>query len=564
MTRCAIYARYSSDLQRDTSIDDQVRRCEEYAQKNGWTVVSRFADKAISGADVAGRQQLQALMQEARAGNFDRLIVDDTSRLGRNLPQVRTLIDQLEYFDIQFSAVAQQIDSTHESSRQLLTLNCFMDEQYIVGLRDKVHRGQEGRALAGFNPGGKCFGYRNVPLEDASRLGKYGRPRVLGVQLEVIPSEAETIRRMYEMFAGGYGLSRIAKQLNAEGILSPQPARNRALRAWCPSSIRSMLHNERYRGVFVWNRTRKRKNPETGLKTSRPRPTGDSRRVSVPSWRIIPDELWDAVAARFSDVKRTGVSRLGGFARSERSKKYLFSGLLRCGHCNSRMVIVSGQGVRGYSKYGCPSHRNRGVCTNALTIRRDRLEKQLIAAIQEKLLTPTLLEKALRAFEQSLEKRLTALRREADDGADLRETKERLKQEASRIADAIAVTGHSQTLIERLQMLERKIAETETRERRSKSVVQRPSVDELRRFVRERIGNLNQLVEGDPERARTTFAKHLPLIVLTPSNRDGGPVFEVSGSWKLVPEGDALQVVARDGIEPPTPAFSGPRTPKSI
>jgi DNA invertase Pin-like site-specific DNA recombinase len=283
MTRCAIYARYSSDLQRDTSIDDQVRRCEEYAQKNGWIVIMVFADRAISGADVAGRQQLQALMQEARRRNFDRLIVDDTSRLGRNLPQVRTIIDQLEYLDIQFSAVAQQIDSTHESSRQLLTLNCFMDEQYIVGLRDKVHRGQEGRALAGFNPGGKCFGYRNVAVEDASRTGKYGRPRVLGVQLEVIPSEAEVIRRIFEMFAGGYGLSRIAKQLNSEGVLSPQPARNRTLRAWCPSSIRSMLLNERYRGVSVWNRTRKRKNPETGLKTSRPRPVEDARRVLVSS-----------------------------------------------------------------------------------------------------------------------------------------------------------------------------------------------------------------------------------------------------------------------------------------
>ena len=76
----------------------------------------------------------------------------------------------------------------------------------------------------------------------------------------------------------------------------------------------------------------------------------------------------------------------------------------------------------------------------------------------------------------------------------------------------------------------------------------------------ERLSFLAELAQSDPERAKAAFSKHLPSIVLTPIPRATGPVFEASGSWKLIPEDDAMVVVARDGIEPPTPAFSGQRS----
>jgi hypothetical protein len=66
----------------------------------------------------------------------------------------------------------------------------------------------------------------------------------------------------------------------------------------------------------------------------------------------------------------------------------------------------------------------------------------------------------------------------------------------------------------------------------------------------ERVSVLAQLAQSDPELAKVAFSKHLASIVLTPTLRDTGPVFEASGSWKLIPEDDALVVVARDGIEP--------------
>jgi site-specific DNA recombinase len=152
---------------------------------------------------------------------------------------------------------------------------------------------------------------------------------VIGVQLEIVEDEAAIVRRIFELFEGGSGLGQIAKRLNAEGIPSPQLPRNRLVRAWCPSSFRRMLKNERDRGTIVWNRTQKRQNPETGRKSSRPRPATEWRHTSVPGWRIVPEPLWESVQARFRDVTRagiTGIARAGGLARSENSRKCLFSG----------------------------------------------------------------------------------------------------------------------------------------------------------------------------------------------------------------------------------------------
>ena len=293
------------------------------------------------------------------------------------------MVERLPFRGVGVIFVSQGIDTLEKTARQLVTLHGMMDEQFLVGLADKVHRGQEGRVLKGLHPGGKCYGYINVPIEDPTRQGKYGRPAVAGVELTIHAEQAEVVRRIFRMYADGAGLAQIAKTLNEERVQAPQPPRTRPMQAWCPSSIREMLRNERYRGVQVWNRTEKARNPETGRKVSKDRPKDQWMRVEVPEWRIVPEELWNAAHARIADVnQRFGAARLGGLNRTEKSRSYLFSGLLVCGACGSRIVIISGQGKRGYVKYGCPSHRYRGVCANALTIRQDRLEQQLVVALE--------------------------------------------------------------------------------------------------------------------------------------------------------------------------------------
>ena len=316
--RCAIYARYSSDLQRDSSIDDQIRRCRAYAESQGWSVVEEHVvfDEAVSGASLSKRRSLESLLEhsELTSRPFDRILIDDTSRLSRNIEDALRVISTLKFYGVFVTAVSQRIDSKDKSSRQLLTLQGIIDEQYLEGLADKVHRGQEGQVRKGLHPGGRCYGYNNVPIEDPARKEKYGRPAVSGVRLQVNDDQAETIRRIFRLYADGVGLASIAKELNAEGVPAPQPPRTRDSRGWCTSSIQAILRNERYRGVFLWNRTQKVRNPKTGRSVSRPRPESEWLRVDVPDWRIVDEQLWNAAHQRIHLNKRLGASRCGGLA----------------------------------------------------------------------------------------------------------------------------------------------------------------------------------------------------------------------------------------------------------
>ena len=158
--RCAIYARYSSDLQREASIEDQVRKCREHADRQGWAILDEYVrfDEAVSAASIAGRDALQNLIDEAKKTPrpFDRLLVDDTSRLARNIEDALRVTEILKFYGVYVTSVSQGIDSQHKTGRQLLTLHGMMDEQFLVGLADKVHRGQEGRVLKGLVAGGRC------------------------------------------------------------------------------------------------------------------------------------------------------------------------------------------------------------------------------------------------------------------------------------------------------------------------------------------------------------------------------------------------------------------------
>jgi site-specific DNA recombinase len=562
--RCAIYARYSSDLQRESSLEDQIRKCRAFADPKGWATEDSYvrSDHEISGAALAGRSALESLLADAKRHPrpFDRILIDDTSRLARNVADALKMVETFKYYGVGVTFVSQGIDTLDKMARQLVTLNGMMDEQFLVGLAEKVHRGQEGRVLKGLNPGGRLYGYVNVPILNPNRPGKYGRPAVDGVDQEINAEQAEVVVRVFQMYGSGMGLARISKALNAEGVLSPQPPRTRTMQAWCPSSIREMLRNELYRGVRVWNRTMKTRNPETGRKVSKARPKNEWERIDVPKLRIVSEELWSGVQARIAHVNwKLGAARLGGMNRTVASRAYLFSGLLVCGECRSRLVIISGRGKRGYVKYGCPSHRYRGVCDNAVTIRQDRLEEQLLGALEQRLANREMIEYTLVGFQEQLQKRLAEIQRQATGLEDLRRERRQLQESAKRVADAIAASGHSAALLSKLAEVEANIGNLDRRMEEHKPLNVSSTVDEMRDFVYRNVLNLRGLLHEDASKSKDALARHIGQLVLKPRQTPTGPMYEVSGVLNLLAK-DVMPVVARDGIEPPTPAFSGLRS----
>jgi hypothetical protein len=448
---------------------------------------------------------------------------------------------------------AQGLDSRNLGFRQVFIINAMMDEQYVFGLRDKVHRGQRGRILNGYIHGGKCYGYKNVPVEDPTRRGEYGRPAVIGVLQQIIPEEASVIRRIFEMYAAGASYADIAKALNADGILSPQAPRKGKIRAWCPSAIREMLLNQKYRGVVLWNRTGTIRNRETGKTEQRPRPEAEWERVDLPELRIVSDELWQEAREQNRRVReKHGGKRLGGMNRTETSRRYLFSGLLECGLCGANMVIIGGQSPN--ARYGCPNHRYRGVCKNSVTIPQRKLEQQLLAALAANLTDPRLEEKRVQALLDQLKARLDAQTRRAREVASrdsqLKEELAQVIKEQGNLVNAIAQHGLSEGLSARLTSVENRISQIQRlRDAGAEPKAPEFTIEEVREFLRRKTQEFTNTLAGNAETSRAQLQKRITKLVLTPKQTPDGSVFDVTGDINLFQgNGDVMLTNSLEGI----------------
>ena len=133
MKRCAIYARYSSDLQSPLSIEDQLRLCERYAERDGLTVVARYTDAAISGASIVGRTGYQHLVAEALspARPFDVVVVEDLSRLTREIGETDTLYRRLRFRGVHLVGVSDGIDTRRKGAAMQIGIKGLMNALYL-------------------------------------------------------------------------------------------------------------------------------------------------------------------------------------------------------------------------------------------------------------------------------------------------------------------------------------------------------------------------------------------------------------------------------------------------
>lgn len=205
--------------------------------------------------------------------------------------------------------------------------------------------------------------------------------------------------RIFEAYANGMSLAQIAFMLNGEKVPPSQMARTQREPSWCKSAVKTVLRNTRYCGKVTWGCSSQAMNPENGRYIRRPVNESEWLVQERPELRIISDELWTKVQDHF--VRRTrgfGVKRLGGMTRTERSRRYLLSGLLRCGVCKQNMTITSTKP----SRYGCADHRNRNFCTNKASVRADVLERHLLEKLNFNLQSEVLQEELVQGLLEEL------------------------------------------------------------------------------------------------------------------------------------------------------------------
>ncbi len=504
MTRVAVYARYSSDLQTDASIEDQIRIIEERAAREGWTVVNRYTDHGISGASMM-RPGIQMLMQDAADGKFDIVLAEALDRLSRDQEDIAGIFKRL-----QFSGVSILTLSEGEISNLHIGLKGTMNAMFLKDLADKTRRGLRGRVEKGKSGGGITYGYDVVKKLDAN-----GEP-ICG-ERTINKEQARVVKRIFKEYTSGKSPLAIAKQLNKEGIAGPSG------KGWTQSTINGnrhrgtgILNNELYIGRMIWNRLRYIKNPETGKRVSRLNPKDEWIIKEVPELQIIEPKLWDGIKGR-----QKGLSDKPNFQDRTRPK-LLLSGLLKCGCCGGGYTKIS------KTHYGCFSAHKKGMCENRESIRQDALENNVLGALRSHLMNPEMCDifcKEYAEYMTYLRKQHNAqkYRYEKELAKCIRNDDRMIQMVLDGIASTSAMKERINANAERIEELKVLIGDTD-----EVPVLLHPNMaHHYQKEVKALIASLNQ--QDHRQEAADLIRSLIQKIVLTPKEDNSGLYIDLKG-----------------------------------
>jgi hypothetical protein len=307
--------------------------------------------------------------------------------------------------------------------------------------------------------------------------------------------------------------------------VAPRAQRGRP-HAWAPSSVHEALYRELYRGVIVWNQTRKRN--VWGQHAQTARPASEVIRIPAPELQIVSDSLWEASHDRLRADRdrylRATDGRLWGRPKDVESK-YLLTGLVRCGWCGGGIYVKTrDHRSRRAGFYGCSSYHKRGgtVCGNHLELPLDTVDSVVLDAIAEDVLCPDIVEEAIA---RTMEAR--APERRARDAERVRDDLHGVEAELARFAQAIAAGVPVEALVTATQERQRRrdalILELAGLERAT------PQIDlaGIRTRLEGKLADWRGLLRSHVTQARQILRKLLPEpIILTPHDDLRGAVLK--------------------------------------
>ena len=314
--RAAIYARKSTDqngvVEANKSVTRQKELARAFALSRGWTVVAEYEDDGISGAEFEKRPGFQAMLAAASRGDFrlpGRGRTESPRPRGATRPN--TLSSDWRRRGSR-SGPTWTAASRPATAGQGHVVAARLGRRSAPGRYRTPHaRGPQAESsawLCGRGPGVR------LPNEHVySGTDVHGNPLREGTRRVINPEEAAVVRQIFALYASGLGLRAIAKRLTTERAPQPlSPTRTDGLTApgWAPSTVRTILCRELYRGVIVWNRSRKR--DDWGQVSQKPRPPDEWTRTVDETLRIIPDDLWKQVACRREDTEGRALRFAGG------------------------------------------------------------------------------------------------------------------------------------------------------------------------------------------------------------------------------------------------------------
>lgn len=404
MDNAVIYARYSSSHQREESIEGQVRECTAYAKKQGLNVIQVYADRAISGR-TDERPEFQKMIEDSKKRLFSSVIVYTFDRFSRDRYASAVYKHALKKNGVQVLSSKENIDNS-PAGVLMESLYEGMAEYYSLELAQKVKRGMTENALAGkWTSGPVPFGFMR---DENKKLVKH----------PVTNKFLYDICKMYDEGANFIDLERYLKSHNIK---------NSTGREFNKDSFKRILTSPMNIGIFKWN--------EVIIKN-----------YLEPT---IPVEMYDRIQKRLNERKRKGVVNV------RRSEEYLLTPHIYCAECGGMMHGISGtsatSGVHYY--YACANKRNRKTTCSTPWLNRDILEDAIFEYACSIL-------KSDDNIEQIAEQALAANQASVDEGLIAMQDREKeLKKNIANYMKAIEKGVMSDTLIERLNLAEKELAD---------------------------------------------------------------------------------------------------------
>ncbi len=335
-----IYARYSSHNQRDVSLDQQIKACRQFADRQGIEILGTYEDHALTGTNDK-RPGFQRMIRDSMKGGWDYVIVYSLDRFARDRYDSAVYKRQLKNAGIRVLSAMEQIsdDPTGVLMESLLE---GLAEYYSKELSQKIRRGMEDNASKCMVTGALPLGYVKGPD------GRYA----------IQEDEAAIVREIYGRVAKQDKICDIIQDLNARGI------KTKSGKDWNKSSFNRLLSNERFTGVYIYKDIRI--------------PGG------IPP--IISQELFNKV--QYAVTSKPNPRTLGPQRRRNENGLYMLTGKLYCGLCKEPMVGVSGRGKHGelHYYYVCKGKRLHHSCTMK-NIQRDQIEQSVATALKDTMLT---------------------------------------------------------------------------------------------------------------------------------------------------------------------------------
>lgn len=309
--QAVIYARFSSSGQREESIEGQLRECRSYAQRRGYVIVGEYADRALSGT-TDRRPDFQRMIHDAQKGQFSVVICWKHDRFARNRYDAALYKARLKQAGVFLEYAMESVPEGPEG----IILESVMEgyaEYYSANLSQNVKRGFYDSASKRLTMGQICYGLKK---------GENGR-------FALHPEQAPIVKRIFQEYAAGRAAVDIYTDLNNEGY------RTRTGKPFNKNSIRKIISNEKYKGVYVYADIY----DESGIPP------------------IVSAELWEA-----AQVEKKKHREAPALKRVEGG--YLLSGKLYCGHCQELMTAGGGTSKTGrkYFYYVCNGQRNKNGC----------------------------------------------------------------------------------------------------------------------------------------------------------------------------------------------------------